>query len=280
MPALTTRVLVSALGVLALACVRPSEHPSGPAPVEPEVEPEAKPDGVEIAGGVLNGVTIDTFWMDRTEVTVEMYGRCVEEERCRYPSVGEGSFSDLWEWSYNWWKPERSQHPINGVTVQNARTYCEWLGKRLPTELEWRWAARGGDEARVYPWGDAAPDETFLNACGRECAAGQAKRKGATRTVAGNEYEVTYNTLYEGDDGYEATAPVGSFPAGASKEGLLDLVGNVSEWATAPEGDEAVVVGGDWSTFNDVWFRTNSEQPPRRYEEDFSNSQVGFRCVQ
>lgn len=89
------------------------------------------------------------------------------------------------------------QHPILFVSWHDAMAYATWVGKRLPTEAEWEKAARGGLSGATYPWGDDAPDGTQCN-------------------LTGNK------------DGYEHTAPVGSFPPNGY--GLYDMTGNVSEW--------------------------------------------------
>ena len=116
-------------------------------------------------------VTLDTFYIDRTEVTLAAYRACVEAGACTdhhlegYEPANEPmpdvngkprlAFSRELTPSprCNWGKPGREEHPINCVSWYYARDYCTWAGKRLPTEAEWEKAARGVD-GRIYPWGD------------------------------------------------------------------------------------------------------------------------------
>ncbi len=89
-------------------------------------------------------VYLDEYFIDKTEVTVEQYGRCVQEGRCKKPDADKYS---------NFGKSGRGKHPVNEVNWNDAKSYCEWADKRLPTEAEWEKAARGTD-GRKYPWGN------------------------------------------------------------------------------------------------------------------------------
>jgi len=141
-------------------------------------------------------VYLDAFWIDRTEVTNSQYRKCVEAGACPEPRC----------WMYGDYNGPGQ--PVVCVTWDDARAYAAWAGGRLPTEAEWEKAARGTD-GRIYPWGDEF-DGSRLNYCDRNCA-GDRKDTGA-------------------DDGYAVMAPVGSYPAGASPYGALDMAGNVWEW--------------------------------------------------
>ena len=96
-------------------------------------------------------VYLDSFWLDRTEITNAMYTRCVTAKRCTPPA-----HSDRYS------KPEYANHPVLGVAWTQAQSYCMWAGRRLPTEAEWERAARGTD-GRIYPWGNFPPEKNLLN---------------------------------------------------------------------------------------------------------------------
>lgn len=150
-----------------------------------------------------------SFCIDKLEVTTAAYETCVSEGKC---TAGQfGGFCN----SKN---PSRSQDPINCVDWNQAETYCRSQGGRLPTEVEWEFAARGSD-GRNYPWGNKAPDD---NICWR-------RKKSET----------------EG----EGTCPVGSHPRGNSPLGLSDMAGNVREWTSSefkPGDVRKVQRGGAW----------------------------------
>lgn len=157
--------------------------------------------------GRLHQVTVRSFAIDVSEVTVRSYRDCVKEERCRPPSLGI-----VFPTICNYQLPDHDDFPINCVRAEHARDYCAWQGKRLPTEEEWEYAARYPDN-RAYPWGNEPPDVTRLN-------------------YADDTY-LNMQTAW-GADGYIATAPVHSFPAGDSALGIQDLAGNVWEWTDSP----------------------------------------------
>jgi formylglycine-generating enzyme required for sulfatase activity len=209
-------------------------------------------------------VTLDGFWIDRTEVTNGRYRRCVESGACT-PPAESGSYTRA---SY-YGNPLYDDYPVIWVTWGQAAGYCAWAGGRLPTEAEWEAAARG-PQGRTYPWGDAF-DGTRLNYCDARCPAGP------------NDVAV--------DDGYADTAPAGSFPDGASWCGALDLAGNVREWvgdwygkypaalqsnpAGPPSGESRIPRGGSWLDLpDDIRSANRGANAP-----DYTRHKVGFRCA-
>ena len=214
-------------------------------------------------------VALDAFWIDRTEVTNAQYGLCTAAGAC------QESRQDFWQDS--WRDPGSADdsdlyapdHPVVGVDWYSATIYCEWAGARLPTEAEWEYAARG-PERRAFPWGGSF-DGTRLNFCDLNCAVDW-------RVLA-------YN------DGHRYTAPVGSYPDGASWCGTLDMAGNASEWVADWYGDYAseqllnptgpssgeyrVVRGGSYLLLPDFARTANRG----RLEPDGVRSFVGFRCA-
>jgi eukaryotic-like serine/threonine-protein kinase len=229
-------------------------------------------------------VTLSGYCIDRTEVTVKAYGACIAAKGCSAAPLTErfSSYSgaEVTEWSRYCNGSDRSDHPMNCVDWDQAAAYCKWAGKRLPTEAEWEYAARGNDR-RVYPWGNEAPSANLLNACGSECVAM------AKRDLRGN-----WSAMYNANDGWEMTAPVGSFLDGKSPFGALDMAGNVSEWtadwygdylgaaATNPQGAKTgtyrVDRGGGW-------FPIDAGHVRAAYRgwivPTFRFSYLGFRCA-
>jgi formylglycine-generating enzyme required for sulfatase activity len=172
----------------------------------------------------VHTVTLDSFWIDQTEVTNAMFGAFVAQTGYQTDAETTGASS-----VYNpdtdknelvpgtdWQHPlgpgsslaDLAQHPVVHVSWNDAQAYCQWAGRRLPTEAEWEKAARGTD-GWTYPWGNDF-DGTRLNFA-----------------------DVTLGAFWGDsnfDDGFQLTAPVGNYPAGASPYGALDMSGNVWEW--------------------------------------------------
>lgn len=145
-------------------------------------------------------VYLDAFWIDQFEVTNQQYQTCVNAGVCNPPA----DFESATRFTY-YDDRDSADYPVINVSWINAADYCQWRDARLPTEAEWEKAARGtnGD---IYPWGDAFED-MHSNYC-------------ASTILCPDEPE----------DGFKDTAPVGSFPTGASPYGVHDMAGNVNEW--------------------------------------------------
>jgi formylglycine-generating enzyme len=191
----------------------------------------------EVAG---QRTELGAFQIDRTEVRVSEYRNCVDDGACAPPAVANGC---------NWNAPGRGEHPVNCVNWDQARSYCEWIGKRLPTEQEWEKAARGTD-GRTYPWGDEGPS----------C-------------------DVAVMTGAEGPGCGEGTAPVASRDRGRSPYGLFDMAGNVFEWTGSlyvSGGEARVLRGGSWKNDADA-IRTSHRQGALPNVRDAA---VGFRCAE
>jgi formylglycine-generating enzyme required for sulfatase activity len=215
-------------------------------------------------------VHLDAFWIYQTEVTNSMYRACVEQGKCATPQeVSSHTHEDY----YN--NPEFDGYPVIHVTYEDGLTYCDWAGARLPTEAEWEKAARG-EEGALFPGGNDELGNDLANFCDEGCP--------------GHSEEFTE---FGFNDGYRDVAPVGSYPAGASPFGALDMAGNVLEWVadwyavdyyslsphenpTGPEsGTRHIIRGGSW------WSLREGLRPSARASKslDYSSDMVGFRCA-
>jgi formylglycine-generating enzyme required for sulfatase activity len=145
----------------------------------------------------LHKIFLNGYYMDRSEVTVASYSDCLAAGACTEPIR---TYSDSQrDYFYN---PKFANYPVIYVTWFQARDYCTWAGKRLPSEAEWEKAARGPGSTRIYPWGSAAPDCQTAN------------------------IKVNWKSC-RGD-----VQPVGSYPKDTSPYGVIDMAGNVREWVS------------------------------------------------
>ena len=198
----------------------------------------------------VHTVTLDAFYMDTHEVTVGQFKQFVNQSEYDYDfdEIKNGGFT-ISDFS------PTDDHPMIWVNWNYATAYAEWAGKRLPTEAEWEYAARGGLEGRRYPWGDEIDDS-----------------------------KANY------DDNVGTTTVAGSYPVNGY--GLYDMAGNVWEWCqdrydgnyytnspvNNPQGPETgrrrVLRGGSWRT-HATYLRLAS-----RYNDPSPrDSPYGFRCV-
>lgn len=198
-------------------------------------------------------IEVDAFVIDRFEVTNHQYQAFVA-------ATGHRKAAPPSRYAKNVAKMSGINQPVTYVSWNDAEAFCQWKGKRLPTEAEWEKAMRGVD-GRLWPWGNEAD---FLSA-----------------------------NLGSANDGFEATAPVGSFKRDQSPFGIYDGAGNIMEWVADWYGEDAyreptannprgpdhgiykILRGGGYtSTGKDIRITNRSRMVP-----DFRDETIGFRCA-
>ena len=192
---------------------------------------------------------IEPFLFDRLETTGSAYAECVADGGCSEPAEPISCYDGA---------SGTGERPVSCIDWQQASEYCAWRGARLPTEWEWEWAGRGRDEARTYPWGDS-PDVSCTHAVVAE-----------------------WGTQQDSGCDLGSTWPVGSKPLGVSRDGLLDMAGNVKEWTSShhqpPSTDYFTTKGGGYNTTTN--FNTYFYVAERDYLwATNSLDDVGVRCA-
>jgi formylglycine-generating enzyme required for sulfatase activity len=204
----------------------------------------------------VHTVTVPSFEMLETEVTVAQYGECVDASVCTVPQSG-GMYD-------NWGVAGRENHPVNKVDWNQATTFCTWIGGRLPSESEWEYAASNGAGENTYPWGDE---------------------------TATCDYAVMDDDTHTAGCDTERTWPVCSKTAGNTSHGLCDMAGNISEWVQdwmhsdytgAPSDGSAWDDSGSYRVRRSSSFRVSAVGQRASYRRSgtpsFKYNHLGFRC--
>ncbi|NLO91315.1 MAG: SUMF1/EgtB/PvdO family nonheme iron enzyme [Elusimicrobia bacterium] len=215
-----------------------------------------------MGGDKLSKVFVDSFYMDKYEVTVDRYKECVMEGKCSVPTYAKKTTQLC-----NWNQDNSMLKPMNCITWTDAQAYCQSQGKRLPTEAEWEKAARGAEKASVYPWGDTSPT------CDTSVLSLQSDKAGC--------------------NGKDGSGEIGSKTADLSPYQIADMGGDVSEYtydwydvksyqnptpvnpAGPAKGLAKVIKGGNWrSGPDDAKITARTPGAPQEWSET-----NGFRCV-
>jgi formylglycine-generating enzyme required for sulfatase activity len=278
--------------------VRPMDTASIPAsamsstPVATSPPTFATPDSICRAGTVPVQHGDLRFCMDKTEVKVSDYRKCMADRQCKYtkqPNDGEDC---------NILASDREDHPMNCVTRAEAMEYCEKKGGHLQTVQEWEVAAGNGrKDAYAFPW--TREGQTSLSPNDKEAAADAGTADAGTAdagdagTGDGDNVLVCWSgpprsssPLPEPRGARTRTCPAGAHPRGANEDGILDLAGNVGEWATGIGKDSDLTDGGISGPVCGGSYQTKKEELPLLYAScgghysiDAHRTQIGFRCV-
>lgn len=183
---------------------------------------------------------VAAFCMDVNETTADEYAACVKTGKCNGSSLKCAPQA-------TYGTPDKGNHPINCVDFAQANAYCKAQDKRLSSEEEWEWAARGGEKAQTFPWGNEKPN-------GKLCWSGESPLVG--------------------------TCAVGATTSGDSPQGIHDLAGNVYEWTTASTdiaGPMRIGRGGSWRESGPEGIKVTRRGPG--FEVTYRCGFLGIRCV-
>jgi formylglycine-generating enzyme required for sulfatase activity len=224
-----------------------------------------------------HSVYLDAYQIDRYEVTNAQYARFLLETGQKPPRY----------WAEGKYPTEQSGMPVVGVSWSQAQAYCQWIGKRLPTEAEWEKACRG-TEGQLYPWGDTW-DASLANV-------GYAHLSGWPAMLDEGWAILQTPLPHPALPGLE---PVGAYPVGSSPYGVFDLAGNASEWVadwynwadySGLPAENPIGTGPPWnhSVRGSAWFDRRGQQElvadlsrcaRRNSSHSYDDPRIGFRCA-
>jgi len=188
---------------------------------------------------------LQPFELDENEVSIASYQLCVSAGKCTPPATGAAC---------NWSFPDRRAHPVNCISAEQAAAFCDYAAKRLPTEEEWEYAARGAGST-LFPWGATEPSR---DACWR-----RATDAGAAGT----------------------TCPIAEGNEDRSSFGIRNMSGNVQEWTSSPYcpyarsgcgASSRVIRGGSWRSTDPQELRAARRLAK---EPGYQSDDVGLRCA-
>jgi formylglycine-generating enzyme len=223
-----------------------SATPTAPvAPAAPAAQGACSAGMVQLAGGKFKSsyfkaeMSVTPFCLDVKEVTTAQYTACVDAGKCDKNLV---TICDPSTFGVD----GKGDLPMVCIDAGQAATYCKAQGKRIVSDVEWEWAARGGDEGRLYPWGNDDPAEQL-------CWSGKSKREGP--------------------------CPVGSFPGGANPQGIVDLSGNVYEWTTTSNDATSTYRVGRGGSWKDATADVFKNTRPGGFKTTYRCGFLGIRCA-
>lgn len=213
----------------------------------------------------IHSVTIPSFEIQKTEVTVYQYRQCVDAAVCPAPDTTDDCSGDLTFPANHWLLPSHVNFPVSCITQSNAAEYCSWIGGFLPSESQWEYAARSTTTTYDYPWGSENPtcelaiiEEVEMGGCGKM-----------------------------------ASWEICSKSAGNSVQGVCDLIGNVAEWVSddyhdnfidAPDDGSAWISDAEQKITKGNSFSGGDSELKSAFRayvsrSDYFGNSIGFRCV-
>jgi len=221
----------------------------------------------------VHTVKLSEYKIDKYEVTAGEYKKCIDAGNCNNKNADEPHYEASVNDECNIYAADKGNHPMNCVSWFGAKAYCEWVGKKLPTEAQWEKAARG-TQGLKYPWGNEP----------------EANCEYAVISVYNSETDD-----YDNGCGKDGTWIVGSKEKGKSPYGVYDMIGNVEEWvddyyaenyyensplenpAGPDSGEHHSIRSGSFSDNTDTWSIRASARNDDTPESD--RPSLGFRCV-